>query len=88
MIGFLDEVHHDLILADAGKKHLQHLIQSLYSQEDDLRNEVYSNKKKITRIINMFRQRRFEIEQKISYCQRQRGEQNDELSRTEHKISW
>jgi hypothetical protein len=88
MIGFLDEVRHDLVLAEAEKKHLQHSIQSLCSQEHDLRDEVCSNEKKVTRIIDMFRQRRIEIEQKIGYCQRQRGEQDEELSRTEHKISW
>lgn len=88
MTCFLDEVYHDLTLAEAEKRHLQHSIQSLSSQVDDLVDEIDSNERELSFIINLFRQRQIKVEQKIDNCQRQRHEQNEELSRTEHKISW
>ena len=88
MIGFLDEVRHDLTLAEAEERHLQYSIQSLSSQVDTLVDEIDSNKREISCIINLFRQRQIKIQQKIEYCRHQRREQNEELSRTEHKISW
>ena len=88
MIGFLDEVRHDLTLAEAEKRHLQHSIQSLSSQVDALVDEIDSNERELSCIINLFRQRQIKDEQKIDYYRRQTREQNEELSRTEHKISW
>lgn len=88
MIGFLDEVRHDLTLAEAEKRHLQHSTQSLSSQVDALVDEIDSNERELSCIINLFRQRQIKVGQKIDNCRRQRREQNEELSRTEHKISW
>ncbi|PVH72523.1 hypothetical protein DL98DRAFT_539128 [Cadophora sp. DSE1049] len=86
MAGFLDEVRHDLSLAETEKRHLQHSIQSLSSQVDTLVDEVDSNERELSCIIDMFRQRQIKFEQKIAYCRSQEREQNEELSRTEHKI--
>lgn len=86
MAGFLDEVRHDLSLAETEKRHLQHSIQSLSSQVDTLIDEVNSNERELSCMIDMFRQRRIKFEQKIDYCRRQEREQNEELSRTEYKI--
>lgn len=86
MAGFLDEVRHDLSLAETEKRHLQHSIQSLSSQVDTLIDEVNSNERELSCMIDMFRQRRTKFEQKIDYCRRQEREQNEELSRTEYKI--
>ena len=88
MIDFFDEVRHDLILAEAEKRHLQHSIQSLSSQVDTFMDEIDSNERELTCIINLFSQRRNKFEEKIHYCRLQRREQDEELSRTEHKISW
>jgi predicted nucleic acid-binding Zn-ribbon protein len=88
MIDFLDEVRHDISLAEAEKRHLRHSIQSLSSQVDSLMGEIDSNERELTYIINLFSQRRKKFEEKIRHCRLQRREQDEELSRTEHKISW
>ena len=88
MVDFLDEVRHEISLAEAEKRHLQHSIQSLSSQEDTLKDEIDSNERELNCIINLFSQRRNKSEHKIYHYRLQRHEQNRELSRTEHKISW
>lgn len=87
MVGFLDEVRHDLSLAKAGKRHLQHSIELLSSQEDAHIDEIDFNERAFTCIINLFQRRRRKSEQKLHCCRSQRREQDEELLRTEHNIS-
>jgi hypothetical protein len=51
-------------------------------------NEIDSNERELTCIINLFLQRQNKFEEKTHYCRLQRREQDKELLRTEHKISW
>jgi hypothetical protein len=68
MKDFLDEVRHDISLAKAEKRHLQHSIQLLSLQVDTIMDEIDSNERELTCIINLFAQRRNKSEQKIQYC--------------------
>ena len=88
MTSFLDDVHCDHKFEVEAKYYIEQSIQALSSEVKTLKDDLKSDAIQIARMKELSRQKQREIRQRISNCERLTREQNEQLLKSQHRISW